>query len=279
MFVPGRSCFLARLLILLCSMTVAVSGSSDLASAQSVAGQSIPKGFVADGQSEVVSVTDGDTLRLADGREVRLIGIQAPKLPLGRPNYPTWPLAGEAKTALERLALKRTVLLYFGGARIDRNGRTLAQLVRDDGLWLQAEMLRLGMARVYSFPDNRTGVTALLAIEAAARQARSGLWSNPFYAIRTPETLNGLAGTYQLVEGMPLRVSDTKKALYLNFGQDWRQDFTVKLDATLLTHFLKSGVDLRRLEGKRVRVRGWLREAGGPLIDLTHPEQIERLED
>ncbi len=57
--------------------------------------------------ARVVGVTDGDTVTIADpidgAREIRLVGIQAPKLPLGRKNFPEWPLAPEAKAALEAL--------------------------------------------------------------------------------------------------------------------------------------------------------------------------------
>ena len=49
------------------------------------------------GPFAVESVVDGDTLVLADGRQVRLVGIQAPKLPLGRDGFQPWPLADEAK--------------------------------------------------------------------------------------------------------------------------------------------------------------------------------------
>ncbi|MEE8394009.1 MAG: thermonuclease family protein, partial [Rhodospirillales bacterium] len=35
----------------------------------------------------VREVVDGDTVVLADGRQVRLTGIQAPKLPLGRAGF------------------------------------------------------------------------------------------------------------------------------------------------------------------------------------------------
>ena len=44
----------------------------------------------------VTQVTDGDTVVLDSGLVVRMIGTQAPKLPLGRDGFPTWPLAPEA---------------------------------------------------------------------------------------------------------------------------------------------------------------------------------------
>ena len=109
----------------------------------------------AGGQATVLEVVDGDTLILEDRTEVRLAGIQAPKLPLGRPGFETWPLAQEAKQALAGLTLGQVVTLTFGGRRMDRYGRLLAHLHLSDGRWIQGEMLALGLARVYSFADNR----------------------------------------------------------------------------------------------------------------------------
>ncbi|MCH6590875.1 MAG: thermonuclease family protein [Proteobacteria bacterium] len=138
----------------------------------------------------VARVVDGDTVVLdraiGTATEVRLVGIQAPKLPLGRPGFPTWPLAGEAKRALERLVLGRRVTLSFGGRRMDRHGRLLAHLHAADGAWIQGELLRLGLARVYSFADNRALIPEMLALERRARAAGRGIWGHPFYAIRTP---------------------------------------------------------------------------------------------
>ncbi len=58
-------------------------------------------GLEAGESAGVARVVDGDTVVLdhaiGTATEVRLVGIQAPKLPLGRPDFPTWPLAWEAK--------------------------------------------------------------------------------------------------------------------------------------------------------------------------------------
>ena len=53
----------------------------------------------------VRAVVDGDTVVLGDRSQVRLVGLQAPKLPLGRAGFPVWPLAPEAKAALESQGL------------------------------------------------------------------------------------------------------------------------------------------------------------------------------
>ena len=41
----------------------------------------------------------------------------------------------------------------------------------------------------------------------------------------------------------------------------------------------REGFDLAAYDGRRVRVRGWLKSLNGPMIEVTHPEQIEVLEE
>src|SRR2546422_967846 len=93
----------------------------------------------------VTEILDGDTLALADGRRVRLAGIMAAKSPLGRPAGARWRMADEAKAGLSALALGRAVELRLPAAETDRYGHTVAQLYRDDGLWVQGELLRRGL--------------------------------------------------------------------------------------------------------------------------------------
>lgn len=243
------------------------------------AAQSIPDaGFQAGGEAMVVSVIDGDTLALEDGRTVRLVGLQAPKLPLGREGFRAWPYSVRAKAALETLVVGRRVRLYFGGDQTDRWRRKLAHLERDDGLWVQGKMLGLGLARVYSFADNRKAVAEMLAIERAAREDRRGIWSHPFYALRTPaETFQHL-NSFQIVEGRVVAAAKVKGVVYLNFDEDWRTDFTVRIPRNVRRMFEKQDIDPILFEGKMIRARGWIKSWNGPMIELSHPEQLESLE-
>lgn len=234
----------------------------------------------------VTEIVDGDTVFIdppyKDGNEIRLVGIQAPKLPLGRKNFPTWPLASEAKQALADMILGKEVTLTFTGARRDRYARWLAHLhVQQDGapLWVQGEMLRLGMARVYSFPDNRGLVSDMLAKERDARQAGRGIWALPYYAIRNADAAALLdeLGTFQVIEGRVVDAAEVKGTIYLNFGQDWRDDFTVSIERKYMKAFADTQPHPRDLGGMAIRVRGWLSKRNGPMIKATHPEQIEFL--
>ncbi len=237
----------------------------------------VPPGLSAGETLKVAEIVDGDTLVLADQRQVRLVGIQAPKLPLGRAGFKAWPLAGAAKAALARLTLGREVTLAYGGRRIDRHGRALAHLFDRDGRWIQGEMLARGMARVYSFADNRALVLEMLAREAEARRARRGIWRFRFYAVREPETAGRYVGGFELVEGRVLDAARVRGRVYLNFGPDWRSDFTVTIAPAARRRFEAAGIDPLDYEGRRIRARGWVKSFNGPMIEATHPEQIEVL--
>ena len=236
-------------------------------------------GLAPGGSARVVEAIDGDTVVLDDGREVRLVGIQAPKLPLGRDGFDAWPLAAEAKRALEGLVLGRRVELGFGGRRSDRHGRSLAHLYLPDGTWVQGEMVRRGLARAYTFADNRALAAELLAAERTARHARRGIWANSWYRILAPDEAEDHIDSFQLVEGRILDAAVARGTGYLNFGPDHGTDFTAVIPKEALALFLEEGHSPQSYEGHRVRVRGWVQSLNGAMIEVTHPEQIEEIDE
>lgn len=239
----------------------------------------LPAGLTPGGSAVAVEIVDGDTLVLDNGKQVRLVGLQAPKLPLGRKGFRKWPLADEAKAALERLALRRRLTLHYGGREVDRHRRLLAHLAdAESGRWIQGAMLALGMARVYTFKDNRGAVAEMLALERAARDAKRGIWGLRYYAIRTPENVGRDIGSFQIVEGRVYAVAERKSTTFVNFDPNWHEDFTIVVRGRDRRTFRDAGMDLTSLEGQRIRVRGWVKSWNGPAIEATHPEQIERVQ-
>jgi micrococcal nuclease len=167
---------------------------------------------------------------------------------------------------------------------VDCHGYALAQVFVVKGetrLWLQQELVTEGLARVYSFPDNRACVAELMGWETQARDQRKGIWGVAAYRIGDagddPEDIARLRHSYQLVEGVVVAVSEGSSRIYLNFGKDWRTDFTVEIERKDRDAFAAAGLDLGALAGKRLRVRGWIEWRNGPLIRASHPEQIEML--
>lgn len=253
-----------------------------------VAGLAMPlaalacEGLVNGPQGIVSSVTDGDTVILDTGLVVRLVGIQAPRLPRGNDDFAPWPKSSEAKAALEGLVAGQSVRLRYGGERLDRHGRSLGQLfvVSEPEVWVQRQLVADGFARVYTFPDNRACVADLIAAEGRARLNRLGIWADPYYAVRRadrPGELSGRSGHYELVEGRVLAAEQAGGRVYLNFGRTWKTDFTVVIDKTALGRFTRDGLDPLKLADVLLRVRGWVDDLDGPRIEVTHPEQIEVL--
>jgi hypothetical protein len=114
--------------------------------------------------------------------------------------------------------------------------------------------------------------------EAAARAETAGAWGSGAFSVMGPDP-NALSQRLDgpvIVQG---RVVDTGEArdgrVYVNFGLDWRSDFTATADRAARAVFTEAGMDLMALEGAQIRVRGWLYETNGPAVSLTHPAQLE----
>lgn len=217
----------------------------------------------------VSSVEDGATFTLADGRRVRLAAVLSP--------VHSEPRASEATTTLTALISGKSVGLALDANATDRHGRLLAHVFRDRA-WVQHGLIAEGLARVQTRADMRRCAMPLLAVEAVARNSKRGLWALSHYRMRVPDELDDLIGTFQIVEGRVLSVAAVKGRAYLNFGADYRTDFTVTIAPRDLRRLRKDGIDPASWAGRQVRVRGWLSRLNGPELELTHAEQIQIIE-
>jgi endonuclease YncB( thermonuclease family) len=227
------------------------------------------------GIATVQSVIDGRTLLLADGREVRLAGIEVPR----RDRH-----AAAARAALTALVGGQQVAIKPLGAETDRYGRVPALILQasrasfGDERSVQHNLLAQGHALVAARVGDRACAAEFLAAERGARASGLGLWADPSYGIRQaerPGEILAQRGRFTLVEGRVLSVRESGGAIYVNFGRRWSDDFTVTVLKRNERAFAAAGLKLRELTGRRVRVRGIIEERGGPWIEATRPEQIE----
>ena len=125
----------------------------------------------------VRTVIDGDTIDVERFGRVRLLGIDAPEL--GRGFDTAAPFAREARDKLISLVLHHWVRLEKEqeGAAFDVYSRHLAYVIREDGLVVNTEIVREGLARVTA----RTPLVRLDELKAAEAQAQSfrrGMWGS-----------------------------------------------------------------------------------------------------
>jgi hypothetical protein len=173
----------------------------------------------------------------------------------------------------------------------DRYGRVVAyaEIVRDsDRRSVEADLLAAGLARVSGDVASRACAATLLSAEAVARDAKIGLWANPYYDPLRADDPAGIVeerGRFALVKGDVVSVHESGAIIYLNFGRRWSRDFAVTIRKRNERKFAAAGFDLKALAGRPVQVRGWIaaRAAtggggaywGAPWIEATYPAQIQ----
>ena len=149
-------------------------------------------------------------------------------------------------------------------------------------VFLDAEMVTSGHAVVWPRPEADARADLLYALEADARSAGRGGWGDGAFLIRAPDPdpLAQHLDSAQIIEGRVVAIGEARNGrLYLNFGMNWRTDFTVSLNRDDRERFEAAGLsDPSALEGAQIRVRGWLYAENGPMIHVQSPWQIEVLD-
>jgi micrococcal nuclease len=130
----------------------------------------------------VVHLVDGDTLDVvftknSKRERIRLIGIDTPESK--RPNTPIECFAKKAAGALASITPEGTMVRVDPDVEErDQYGRYLGYIYRaQDGLFVNLEMARVGMAVPLTFPPNVAHVDEFLKAGDDARAAQIGLWS------------------------------------------------------------------------------------------------------
>ena len=135
-------------------------------------GPAIPAGD----DTTVESVTDGDTIRVAGGTRVRLIGIDTPEVADPRTGVECFGPEASARMR-ELLAPGTPVRLVYDVERLDRYERTLAYVYRlPAGEFVNASMVGDGYASAYTVPPNVAHADEFVALQREAREANRGLW-------------------------------------------------------------------------------------------------------
>jgi endonuclease YncB( thermonuclease family) len=217
---------------------------------------------------EVGRILDGDTFVSRSGEHVRLLGINAPEV--AHENSPAQVMGDTATRALARLISGQTVHLEFDVQHKDDYGRTLAQVYLHDGTWVNGEMVRSGMAHVYTFTPNLRWAGELIRLESPAREARLGIWNTDRFAMLDADRVtDGQLGQFRVIRGQVKRLSRNGYAfrlgrrLNISIPHKYRPYFPAPLE-------LKPGED--------VVVHGVVRaSSSGLYVALHSPFDLEKL--
>lgn len=231
------------------------------------------------GTGRVDQVLDGLTILLKDKKIVRLSSLDIPDHA-----YPDGGVVNLAsKVMLEKLLPSGTEILLYQTRKADtgrtnRMGQQIAHVVRKEGeLWINGGLAESGLARAMPTDANPDLAAELYALEAKARDKNAGLWAPDGWPVLTPDTAESGVGEYRIAEGTVLSTATVKNNLYLNFGKDWKKDFTVMITPALRKELARRGVDPLSLSGRKVRVRGFIRAYNGPFVELENALRLETL--
>lgn len=239
-----------------------------------------------DGPRETVRVAAaeaGDELRLADGRRIRLAGVEAALASLAD-RRPQARLDAARDAEADRAALaERTVGRAFEFLDLgeDRWGRRLGHLVdTESGHWLEGDLVGEGRLRMRPSRDDPVCAAALLAREAPARAARRGLWGRPeTETLPADRSLIARVGDIVVAEGVVRSIGRSNGRTWLNFGDDILRDFAVVMDDKNRGRFERAGRAWDRWKGRRLRIRGLVQRRGeAPRMAIDDPVAIEPVE-
>lgn len=224
------------------------------------------------GEVVISKVFDGDSVLLSDGRQIRYIGIDAPETGGNRPAE----FGGtEAKDLNKRLVDGKDISLEFDVEIKDRYGRTLAY-VYDGQTMINRELVLSGAAPAVPYPPNLKYYKELADAMEQARREKRGLWADPGRWMVASDDAGEYIGESKTITGRVVSTGTIGTGIFLNFGLDYKTDFTAFIPADDLVYFSAAGITdpAGFFRGKTVEVTGSIYKRNGPSITVRHPGQI-----
>ncbi len=218
--------------------------------------------------AKIKKIIDGDTVKISDGRKVRLIGINTPEI--GRDGEASEAFAIQAVQALQSLINSGDKIgLTFGQQKKDKYKRLLAHLSLPDGRNIASVLLDQGLAVSIAVPPNDGYLSCYREIEQQARSEQRGLWQLPENQIISADNLFSSAKGYRFVSGTVKQYKNSKKSIYLKLTKN----LSIRISKRNLKYF--KSLDLKKLKDSKVIVRGWVSTyKGRQSIYVTHAENI-----
>ncbi|MBV4475546.1 MULTISPECIES: thermonuclease family protein [Pseudomonas] len=196
----------------------------------------------------VQRVVDGDTLRLSDGRSVRMIGLNTPEL--GKQGRSDEPFAVAARKRLEALVADSggRVGLLPGKEAKDHYGRTLAHLYSASGVNLEAQMLADGLGFQVAVAPNVDLVACQQAAEREARRAGRGIWRQSPVLKAEQIQRSGFA----VVGGRVSKIQRNRGGIFIEL----QGDLVLRVAPNLVEQF--DNARLLAMQGRQIEARGWI---------------------
>jgi endonuclease YncB( thermonuclease family) len=222
-----------------------------------------------DGRGRVAYVYDGDTVRLASGEKIRLVGINSPELDHEHGQHQ--PQARAARRYLQQLLALADdqVLIDYAPESRDRYQRRLAHLYLPDGRNINEMLVAEGLAFRIAIPPNLQHQACYQQAEDKARKAGKGVWANTRYWILDSHKVGKQHRGFRLVQGRITGIEETRKSIWLLMEGERIRIRIARSDRSQIQ------LDIDKLVGQRVLARGWLHPNNyGMQLRLKHANDV-----
>lgn len=224
--------------------------------------------------AQVTHVYDGDTIKLADGRKLRLIGINTPER--GRDGKPNEPFYLAAKKQLQDIISKSNnkVKIVFGEDKRDRYKRLLAHIFTINNENITKTLIQKGMGFAVVIPPNIHFLSCYQHAEQLAKKNKRGIWNHQYSKATNVTSLNKSARGFHQISGTVDRIGESRSSFWLNINSNSNAKFALRILKNNISYFKK--FHPRELLNHRLTARGWIYEIKGEQrMTVHHPASLQ----
>ena len=218
----------------------------------------------------IAHIYDGDTIRLTDGRKLRLIGINTPER--GRDGNKDQPFYLSAKKQLQQIVKnnQNQLKIVLGKEKHDRYKRLLAHIFTLNGKNISATLLRNGQGFSITIPPNIRFLSCYKNAEKEAQDHKRGIWNHPFSNAIKASSISKSTQGFQRVTGSVQRIGESRSSFWLNLDTN----FAIRILKKDLPYF--NSVHPKTLLHRHLTVRGWVYKKNKEFrMTLHHPASLQ----
>ena len=218
----------------------------------------------------VAHVYDGDTIKLTDGRKLRLIGINTPER--GRDGKKDQHFYLSAKNQLQEIIKNNhnQLKIVLGKEKRDRHKRLLAHIFTSDGKNISATLLKNGQGFSIAIPPNTQFLSCYKNAEKEAQKHKRGIWNHSFSNTVNASSVSKLTQGFQRVTGTVQRVAESRSSFWLNL----ETNFAIRILKKDLPYF--NSLHPKTLLHHRLTARGWVYKKNNEFrMTIHHPASLQ----
>ncbi len=224
--------------------------------------------------AQVAHVYDGDTIKLSDGRKLRLIGINTPER--GRDNNKNEPFYQTAKDQLQQIINKnkKQIKIVFGKEKHDRYKRFLAHIFTMDNKNITAILINKGLGFSIAVPPNVQLLNCYQKAEHEAQKLKRGIWSHIYSRAIEIDSLKKSTRGFHRISGTVQRIGESRSSFWLNLNTKSKSKFALRILKKDLAYF--TDYHPKDLINRQLIARGWIYQIKGEQrMTISHPASLQ----